>query len=241
MHRKDFIKLNLLAGLGLSFIPFRSSNQNTEKAFLTGKQNPYLNSTGIIHKTAYKSFIRMQKAALKDGIDIQIVSGFRSFDRQLKIWNKKYKQYQKQGLDNKVIIEKIISYSTIPGTSRHHWGTDIDIIDRSVKLPKNGLLDEEHYHGQGAFCQLNEWMQRHAHKFGFYLVYTCNFHRGGFKYEPWHYSYLPLSKSFLKTYLNLDHKDLFKGVDIEGKTFLDQNCLISYFDTHLKGINPVFL
>lgn len=241
MHRKDFIKLNILAGLGISIMPFQDSNKTPSKAFLTGQTNPYLNTSGVIHKQAYVSYIKMREAALNEGINVQIVSGFRSFDRQLQIWNKKYKRYRNQNLSDDRIINKIITYSTIPGTSRHHWGTDIDIIDKSVNPPENGLLDERNFHGNGAYCKLHEWMQHCAHKYGFHLVYTDNYHRTGFKYEPWHYSYLPLSKNYLKAFLNLNYQDFFKGVDIEGKDFLDHNCLMSYFKTHLIGINPVFL
>ncbi|RRO12567.1 D-alanyl-D-alanine carboxypeptidase family protein [Flavobacteriaceae bacterium 14752] len=222
-------------------MPFEYLQDNPSKALLTGKHNPYLNTSGVIHKAVYQPFVKMREAALKAGLDIQIVSGFRSFDRQLKIWNSKYKQYQKQGLSDKDIIKKIITYSTIPGTSRHHWGTDIDIIDANVEKPNSDLLLEQNYHGNGVYCKLQEWMQTHAHEFGFYLVYTNNYHRSGFKYEPWHYSYKPLSKPYLKSYLKLNHNDLFNNENVLGKNYLDQNCLMSYFQSHLRGINPKLL
>ncbi len=241
MRRIDFIKLNALAGIGFTINPLQYLQDNPSKVFLTGKQNPYLNASGVIHKKAYKPFLKMRQAALKVGIDIKIVSGFRSFERQLQIWNNKYKLYQKQDISDKEIIQKIITYSTIPGTSRHHWGTDIDIIDANVSQPETDLLLEENYHGNGVYCKLNEWMQSHAHEFGFYLVYTDNYNRSGFNYEPWHFSYKPLSKSYLKSYLNLNHDDLFNEENILGKNYLDQNCLMSYFQTHLLGINPLLL
>ena len=49
-------------------------------------------------------------------------------------------------MDDDAAIDKIIEYSTLPGTSRHHWGTDIDIIDAEppeegdVLLPKNFMI-----------------------------------------------------------------------------------------------------
>ncbi|QTY27163.1 M15 family metallopeptidase [Flavobacterium sp. CS20] len=241
MRRIDFIKLNVLAGFGWSVLPIQDLIKNPSQAFLTGKHNPYLNTSKIMHKTAYQPFVEMHEAALKEGIDIQIASGFRSFNRQLQIWNKKYKQYQKQNLSDKDIIKQIITYSTIPGTSRHHWGTDIDIVDANVEKPNGDLLLDQNYHGNGVYCKLHEWMQTHAHKFGFYLVYTNNYHRTGFKYEPWHYSYKPLSKDYLKAYLKLNPNNLFVDIDIQGKAFLDKNCLMSYFETHLQGINPLLL
>mgnify|MGYP000270447945 CR=1 FL=1 len=241
MKRLDFIKLNALAGIGFGVMPFDNLQHKPDVDFLTGKHNPYLNDSGIIHKLAYRSFIKMRESALNDGINIQIVSGFRSFDRQLQIWNNKYRSYRSQGLSDDLIIKKITAYSTIPGTSRHHWGTDIDIIDRNVNVPENNLLAEANYHGNGVFCKLNEWMQNYAQDFGFHLVYTDNYHRTGFNYEPWHYSYLPLSKTYLHHYQKIDLKDIFIDIEIEGKMFLDENCLKSYFETHLLGINPKLL
>ena len=71
----------------------------------------------------------MKQAAAEDGIQIKIVSSSRSFERQLAIWNAKYIQNEENGLDPIENIRKIIEYSTIPGTSRHHWGTELDLID----------------------------------------------------------------------------------------------------------------
>jgi len=241
MLRKYFIKISALAIFGISCLTFQSQNTPISRDILIGKSNPNLTPNKLIHKEAYAAFLKMHKAALESGIDIQIVSGYRSFDRQLKIWNTKYKQYQKQGFSDKEIIKKITTYSTIPGTSRHHWGTDIDIIDASVTQPKGDLLLEENYHGNGAFCQLQEWMQTYAHEYGFYLVYTDNYQRSGFNYEPWHYSYKPLSQIYLRDFLKLDKQRFFENVNIQGEDNLDQNCLMSYFETHLLGINPKLL
>lgn len=76
-----------------------------------------------------------------------------------------------------------MEYSTIPGTSRHHWGTDIDIIDANQPY-KGDPLESDKFHGDGPFCALKEWMDLHANTFGFYLVYTDNDKRTGFYYEP---------------------------------------------------------
>ena len=49
-----------------------------------------------------------------------------------------------------------------------------------------------------------------ANRFGFYLVYTKNSNRKGFKHEPWHYSYKPLSQSYLKDYKKLNISEILK-------------------------------
>jgi LAS superfamily LD-carboxypeptidase LdcB len=84
---------------------------------------------------AGKAFEEMQKEARKAGIELEIVSAYRSYERQQRIWNRKYTSNAKQGLSPEKNIQKIIEYSTLPGTSRHHWGTDVDLIDGS-KAPK---------------------------------------------------------------------------------------------------------
>ena len=64
----------------------------------------------------------MKKAAHADGYDIKIVSSFRDFYRQEAIWERKYIQYtEDDGMASLDAIDKIIEYSTISGTSRHHW------------------------------------------------------------------------------------------------------------------------
>ena len=69
-------------------------------------------------------------AAAKKGIEMKVVSAYRSYNRQE---NLEYgiKHLRRKGLNPKC-HKKIITYSTLPGTSRHHWGTDIDIIDNAI-------------------------------------------------------------------------------------------------------------
>ena len=109
---------------------------------LMGKEQIDLFGEGInLRKEAHDAFVAMKKAAYQDGIAIKIVSSYRDFYRQQAIWERKYIQYTEvDGMQPVPAMEKIIEYSTIPGTSRHHWGTEIDIIDGNAKA--NG--DDEH-------------------------------------------------------------------------------------------------
>lgn len=238
MKRSDFIKMNALAVMGLRSFSFQDFQKKTYKAFLTGKNNPYLTDDNLLHKTAFKAFTNMQQAAEKDNISVRIVSGFRSFDYQLSIWNRKYRYFKKYGLSGQAIVEKITTYSAIPGTSRHHWGTEIDIIDANARKPESNILQAQHFHDLGNYCELNEWMQNNAHTYGFYQVYTNSKERTGFAYEPWHYSYQPLSKAYLKAYAEINLEGIFKHENILGKKYLDKNCLMSYSRSHIYGINP---
>ena len=138
-------------------------------------------------------------------------------------------------------INKIVEYSTIPGTSRHHWGTEIDLIDGAVQRPEGDVLLEEHFHGEGAFCRMKEWMNENANSYGFYEAYTNTPERKGFKYEPWHFSYAPLSKPMLKAYQNLNIKSIIENIEIQGSDYLTATFIEDYIKYHILDINPILL
>lgn len=183
------------------------------------------------------AFEKMQTAAKGDSIDLKIVSSFRSYEAQKRIWNRKYQRFTEEGLTGPQAILKIIEYSTLPGTSRHHWGTDIDLIDGSKKVLGDVLL-EEHFH-QGAYQKLRLWLQKNAAHYGYGIVYTKDSLRKGFLYEPWHYSYMPLAKQFLKTY---HAKELIFTIALDstllGKEFITTEFMQTYYSENVLGINP---
>ncbi|ARN71899.1 D-alanyl-D-alanine carboxypeptidase [Nonlabens tegetincola] len=202
---------------------------------LTG-QSP--NPNNLLEIEVQQAFDRMKAAAFIDGIELQVVSGYRSFERQQAIWNRKYKRYEKQGMLPDAIFDKIVEYSTVPGTSRHHWGTDLDIIDAAA-IYKGDVLVPNKFHGNGPFCKMKEWMELHASKYGFELVYTLNENRTGFNYEPWHYSYVPLSRKRYKKYLEeIDLIPFLRSHNILGMNKISDGRLTRYLEEHIKGINP---
>src|SRR5262249_7684278 len=80
----------------------------------------------------------MRAAAAHDGFDRQAVSGFRDFDRQLAIWNGKFRgtralldadsrPLDAADLDQAQRVAAILVWSALPGASRHHWGSDCDV------------------------------------------------------------------------------------------------------------------
>lgn len=182
------------------------------------------------------AFCAMQAAALQDGIDLQLVSAYRSFARQQQIFEDKYIRYTAEGLTPKAAIQRILEYSTIPGTSRHHWGTDIDITDANAPKQKR-LLVPEKFHNNGPFAPLHQWMQTNAHRFGFYLVYTPDASRTGFSYEPWHYTYLPEAKAFLELYDPNTAYAFFKSVGVAGSAHITRDFWDSYYTQFVLGVN----
>ena len=214
------------------------SNAQVNIVQLMGIETSHL-STFETHKLTPKTaaaFSAMQAAALKDSINIQLVSAYRSFESQLYLWEDKFVRYTNEGLSPEAAIARILKYSTIPGTSRHHWGTDIDITDGNIKN-ETRLLVPSKFHNTAPFVPLHQWMQANAHKFGFYLVYTNDAARTGFSYEPWHYSYLPEAKAFLKGYNSRMAFAYFKSVGVRGSEHIDRDFWDEYYRTYIKGIN----
>jgi len=227
--------LTILCTILLSFSGISQISYSVDA--LTGKGDLiFVGENYKLQSEVHKAFLEMQKAALKDGVSIEIVSAYRSFDHQTKIWNRKYEAYTLEGIPPKKAIEKIIEYSTLPGTSRHHWGTDIDIIDGSKKQPKN-VLSTAHYENDGAFSNLKNWMDNNAERFGFYLVYTNKKNRKGFKYEPWHYSYKKISKPMLTQFLKVEFSNFLNSKNLNGFKHITPKFIKKYTKENILDIN----
>ncbi len=239
VYRHEFINV-LLSIFSMSHFRFESK-MNIDPLLLIGQGSPELQGDGYaLVPDAHLAFQEMSAAAEKQGIKIMIVSSYRSFERQKQIWNKHFSNYKKQGVSDEQAILKIIQYSTIPGTSRHHWGTEIDIIDAKPKMEGDVLLTHK-FHDQGPYNELRLWMESNANQYGFYLPYTPDEKRSGFKYEPWHYSFAPLSRKMLKQYLTLDLPEMIATAGLGGSNLLDENYLKNYTDSHILGIDPILL
>lgn len=156
-----------------------------------------------IHRDAHDAFLALCAAARDDGITIKPVSIFRGFAQQAAIWNAKARGerplYTPEGkrldyvrLSKLELMHAILRWSALPGSSRHHWGSDIDIIDSAAVSPdyRVQLLPGEFGHG-GPFFRLGEWMREHLSDFGFFHPYRVD--RGGVAPEPWHISYAGVS------------------------------------------------
>ncbi|MGM0635155.1 MAG: M15 family metallopeptidase [Bacteroidota bacterium] len=206
---------------------------------LLGKNNSHLEifEDQQVEKQTLVAFKKMKAAAKKDGINIKIISGYRSFDRQKQIFENKYRKFSAQGNSALESVQKIITYSSIPGTSRHHWGTDIDIIDANQATPKGDILIAENYE-TGVYCDLYDWMLNNAADFGFELVYTKDENRGGFYYEPWHFSYRPVAEKMLASYLAFQPENAIYNSNILGINDLGINFLKDYLQEYALGINP---
>jgi LAS superfamily LD-carboxypeptidase LdcB len=162
-----------------------------------------------LHYEAVASFLAMRDAAASEGIQLTARSSFRDFDTQLSIWNSKWAGerplYDRQGralerkqLSDAQTIDAILAWSAIPGGSRHHWGSDIDVIDAAaVPSGYNVQLIPAEYARNGIFGQLSAWLDTNMCRFGFFRPYCTD--RGGVSLEPWHLSYAPVSMPALES------------------------------------------
>jgi LAS superfamily LD-carboxypeptidase LdcB len=161
-----------------------------------------------LHFAAATSFLAMRDAAALDGIDLVAASSFRDFDRQLHIWNAKWRGERalldREGrpldvaaLDDAQRIDAILCWSAVPGGSRHHWGTDCDLIDAAASPAgyRVQLVPEEYGPG-GVFERLTSWLDAHMAGFGFCRPYASE--QCGAGIEPWHVSYWPVADQALE-------------------------------------------
>lgn len=231
-------KINLLCILILLLANNLMHTQEINTEILIGMDDSRIVSDSILlEKETYSAFIKMKDAAEKDGIIIKLVSGFRDFYRQQLIWNNKYKKFTNEfSLDGPTAIKEIIRFSTIPGTSRHHWGTEIDVIDKNFENEKDLLISKKYENG-GIFNSLKRWMDENSKSFGFYIVYDDDSNRPGFEYEPWHYTYKPVSDLYQREFLKLDLKSIISKTKVEGKEFINDEFIKKYIDENIMGIS----
>lgn len=168
-----------------------------------------------LHKETYAAFIRMYDSAKTDGVTLTIKSATRNFYYQRRIWEAKWTGARKVGgqdlsvtvPDPEARARQILRYSSMPGTSRHHWGTDFDL-----NAFKNSYFES----GKG--LKEFQWLEAHAASFGFCRPYTAKGEgrQTGYEEEKWHWSYMPLSQKYQESYRALvtkeDIKD-FKGAE----------------------------
>ena len=159
-----------------------------------------------LHRDVVLPFLALRGAALADGIDLVPASSFRDFERQRSIWNAKFRGERPmldraggaldgQGLSADARIEAILWWSALPGASRHHWGTDLDVYDRAA-LPAGTSLQlvPAEYAAGGPFERLSGWLRDNMQRYGFFQPYARD--RGGVSPEPWHLSFAPLALEF---------------------------------------------
>lgn len=172
----------------------------------------YCTQAMYMHKEAYEAFKKMHAAAKKDGVQLTILSGARNYESQKGIWERKWGE--RKAKDDLSKAKSILEYSSMPMSSRHHWGTDIDL---------NSLNND--YFSSGKGKKEYEWLVANGPKFKFCQVYTENDNdklcgagaadkkvsREGYRLEKWHWSYMPVSSKLFENYNKLVNNENIKG------------------------------
>lgn len=160
-----------------------------------------------IHHQVVKPLLKLKEESHRHGFDLCVASGFRSYERQEVIWNNKTSgktllldkvshSLDIQTLSSLQLIQAICYWSAIPGTSRHHWGSDVDVYDKNALPPgyKLQMIPWEVERG-GPFAPLHDWLDDYTrHSNSFFRPYdgkSCDVSP-----ERWHLSYHPVAKAY---------------------------------------------
>ncbi len=180
----------------------------------------YANRQGMfLRREAMKALIEMHAAAEKEGLQLVVLSATRTFSHQKRIWENKWHGISllhgdilATDIDDPVERSReILRFSAMPGTSRHHWGTDVDL---------NSLQNSYFEHGRGKL--LYQWLKANAADFGFCQPYTAHGKKrvGGYDEERWHWSYKPLASVFYHAFaeqVSYEDIDGFDGAETARK------------------------
>ena len=160
-----------------------------------------------VHRDVVAPFLRLRDKARDAGFDLRILSGFRSFTQQLSIWNRKATgtlavldssaaPLDVGTLSERQLVFAILRWSALPGASRHHWGTDLDVYDFRAKPAEYEIeLVPEEVNAGGMFGPLHAWLDERmaaGEAFGFFRPYDRD--RQGVAPERWHVSHAPTAE-----------------------------------------------
>jgi len=165
-------------------------------------------SDHLVHRECLSALEILRDEAANAGFELAIASSYRSYDRQLLIWQEKVAGKRPvldaaehplvvSELDDEELLWALLRWSALPGTSRHHWGTDLDVYDaRALREAGSKLqLTVAECAPDGPLGDFHQWLSESiatGRSQGFYRPYDCD--RGGVAEEPWHLSYAPVAR-----------------------------------------------
>lgn len=218
---------------------------------LTGKTQKHLvalqDSAHWLHVDVASAFSELSRAAATDGFTLKIASAFRDYSTQLNIWNEKAMGKRPlldafgNPLDPKTmsaseVMFAILRWSALPGASRHHWGTEIDLFASNL-VPQGyqvQLVPSEAAPG-GIFADFNRWLDDHMPSKGFFRPYGQD--RGGISPEWWHLSYAPLSQKYSLAYTLDILESVVREAEISLKDLILKNISFIY-ERYIQNITP---
>ena len=143
-----------------------------------------------LRQEACDSLEAMFVAAKKDGIKLLVRSASRDYEQQRYFWNRDWKKTNKRGVEKCLDVMKIVA---MPGISRHHWGTEVDIDGLGNRYHKATIENNKRY----------AWLKENALRFGYYQCYDDDTSRTGYQEETWHWSFYPTGQKMTEDMLHL--------------------------------------
>ena len=220
--------------------------------YLTGRYHPDLvpikNSNMLLgHHEMIDDLAELTTSLKKSGFDLFVISGFRNHLDQLRIWNEKVEgkralldsegsQLDVNTLSDEAIVDHICRWSAIPGASRHHWGTDLDVICQK-SLPSKDYqvkLTPEEVNDDGIFGKFHMKLDEILPETNFFRPYAEDL--GGVAPERWHLSYSPIATALLEKYTIEVFEKNIEETDIMLKEVLLHN-LVEFYEKFVLNIS----
>ena len=185
-----------------------------------------------LRREALAALLEMADAAGRDSVRFLVRSATRNFNRQKQIWESKWRGDRLlEGREQAPKVyprpydraKAILRWSSMPGSSRHHWGTDVDF---------NAFDNAYFEHGSGK--RFYSWMLAHASTYGFCQPYTRrdSLRPVGYNEERWHWSYRPVAAICLKAY-----RDSIGYADFKNFLGYEMADSVRIIDDYVLGVN----
>ncbi|KZN66591.1 hypothetical protein N473_09365 [Pseudoalteromonas luteoviolacea CPMOR-1] len=183
--------------------------------------------SNLVHAQIVDDLDALSSAARSAGFEFTIASAHRDFHRQAHIWNAKFSGQRPifdqnnqavniDTLSDEAIVEAIMLFSALPATSRHHFGSDLDVYASNFLNPGQSLqLEPWEYQSGGPFYEFSCWLESSLSEFGFFKPYDK--YRGGVAAEPWHISHIKTANMMTKCVTPNTIHDAIAKQDILGK------------------------
>lgn len=190
----------------------------------------------------------LRKAAKAAGFELKVESAYRPFERQLSIWNRKAARelplldetgapFARAFESEEELMRAILLWSALPGASRHHFGTEVDVSDAKA-TPPGYEVELTPAECEGMFKDFHAWLTARSEcgeLFGFERVFVPG--RGKVRPEKWHLSHLPTARKLQATFKAGDLRALYERSELACKAAILDN-----FDELLEGyVYPYFI
>ncbi len=203
-----------------------------------GLRNPessdFVNVNGyFVDREILDAYDKLTKLLERDGFRLQLESAYRNFERQLSIWNRKASGQLKlldaagnpmeRPEDEEQLMYAILTWSALPGASRHHLGTDLDVVDGKA-CPEGYEVQLTPAECDGMFLSFHQHLSElidGGESFGFSRVFVPG--RGKIQPEKWHIAHLPTSRKYLENFSLEGLRRIYEKTEIACKSALLDN------------------